>query len=445
MSKLFDFFGDFIADFARVSVLLQLATILIALAFWYVLTKLLGLENRRWPFENRFKFIIPFKQLANELLLLIVLRAFSFALDFATNVAGLVFFIAGFYSLCLISRFLIILLEFFAPLAVVSHFDICVLRPGYVIAGFLSIISQIANLPLLLASPVVVIGADNFSFNDLLLLVFGSYFLAVGTALPAWGLTAVAAKVLQLTKPALRAIELIVRYVIVAAGLIIMFSNIGVNYTFLAAIGGGLSVGLGFGLKEVFSNFISGLWLLIEGAVRPGDVLLLESPNGEDPCEVLELGMRATTLWRDRDNVELVVPNQLFFTQQMVTYSGVRDRYRRGQVLIGAAYRHSPEHVITILESVAATIPRILQTPAPKGLLLRYDDSAIIYAIRYWIEDPMNGVGIASQVGIAIWNAFSRHGIEIPFPQRVLHSNVDALVPNSGITISDRYPNDCQE
>ena len=273
------------------------------------------------------------------------------------------------------------------------------------------------------------LSSNDFSFNDLLLLVFGSYFLATGTALPAWCLTWFFSGVFQLSKPAHRAAELIIRYLITGVGFVLIFMIVGVNYTFLAAIGGGLSVGLGFGLKEIFSNFISGIWLLIEGAVRPGDVLLLENGNGEDPCEVLELGMRATTLWRDRDNVELVVPNQLFFTQQMVTYSGVRDRYRRGQVLIGAAYRHPPEQVIAILEAVAATVPRVLAKPAPKGLLLRYDDSAITYAIRYWIEDPMNGISVASEVGIAVWNAFSREGIEIPYPQRVLH--MDAAIPNA--------------
>ena len=63
----------------------------------------------------------------------------------------------------------------------------------------------------------------------------------------------------------------------------------------------------------------------------------------------------------------------------------------------------------------------MLAKPAPKGLLLRYDDSAITYAIRYWIENPMDGVGVASEVGIAVWNAFQREGIEIPFPQRVVH------------------------
>ena len=422
MNSFSDIFGYIASEISRVSVLLQIATFALALISWLVLTKLFALENRRWPLEKRFKYITTFKQLANELLLLFVLRAFTLALDYVTHVAGLLFFVSGFYGLCLFSRLFIVFLKFYAPISIVSRFDICVLRPSYVIIGVLSFLSEILDLPSLLATPLIIIGGDNFSFYDFLLLLFGSYFLATGTGLPAWGLTWIAAKVLHLSKPALRAAELIVRYLIVAIGLVSILSIIGVNYTFLAAVGGGLSVGLGFGLKEVFSNFISGLWLLIEGAVRPGDVLLLESGTGEDPCEVLELGMRATTLWRDRDNVELVVPNQLFFTQQMVTYSGVRDRYRRGQVLIGVAYRHPPEQVIAILEAVAATVPRILDTPAPKGLLLRYDDSAITYALRYWIEDPMNGIGISSQVSIAIWNAFSSHGIEIPYPQRVLHA-----------------------
>lgn len=429
MINLSDIFNDLFSDAFRVSVLIQIVTLGFALIFWVVLSKLLNLEARPWSLERRYKYISAFKELANELLLLFILRIFSLALDNLTGVAGLAFFITGFYGLILISRVLIILLKFHAPIAVVSKFDLSVLRPAYVIVGFLSILSQISDLPSFLASPVVVFGGDNFSFNDLLLLSFGSYFLVTGTALPAWGLTWLAANLFQLSKPALRAAELIIRYLIVAIGLISILAIVGVNYTFLAAIGGGLSVGLGFGLKEVFSNFISGLWLLIEGAVRPGDVLLLENGSGEDPCEVLELGMRATTLWRDRDNVELVVPNQLFFTQQMVTYSGVRDRYRRGQVLIGAAYRHPPEQVIAILEAVAATVPKILETPAPKGLLLRYDDSAITYAIRYWIEDPMNGISVASAVGIAVWNAFSREGIEIPYPQRVLH--MDSTVSNA--------------
>jgi len=422
MNSLSEFFANIASDISRASILLQLATLGLTIFSWLLLTKLLNLDNRRWPFEKRFKYITTFKKLANGSLLMLMLRVFGLALDHIANVAGLVFFITDFYGLLLLSRFFIIILKFYAPITIVSRFDIYVLRPSYLLFGFSSFLYQIYDLPSLLAMPAVAIGGDSISFNDVFLILFGSYFLATGSSLPASGLAWIAAKTFQLSKPALRATELIIKYLIIAIGIISILLIVGVNYTFLAAISGGLSVGLGFGLKEVFSNFISGLWLLVEGSVRPGDVLLLESGTGEDPCEVIELGMRATTLWRDRDNVELVVPNQLFFTQQMVTYSGVRDRHRRGQVLIHAAYRHPPEQVIAILEAVAATIPRILETPAPKGLLLRYDDSAITYAIRYWIEDPMNGIGIASQVGIAVWKSFSTHGIEIPYPQRVLHA-----------------------
>ena len=421
--------ADFISDLLRTSVLLQLFVLIFGLIVWFFLQLNWHLETRIWPFEHRFKYIALFKPLANEVLLLVILRVFALALQNTSGVAGLALFISGFYGFCVFTRIIIILLRLRVPISIVKNFDLSVLRPFLVIFGLLGFIAQISDLPSLLDSPVVMLGSNDFNFNDLLLLLFGSYFLATGTALPAWCLTWFFSGIFQLSKPAHRAAELIIRYLITGIGFVFIFMIVGVNYTFLAAIGGGLSVGLGFGLKEIFSNFISGIWLLIEGAVRPGDVLLLENGNGEDPCEVLELGMRATTLWRDRDNVELVVPNQLFFTQQMVTYSGVRDRYRRGQVLIGAAYRHPPEQVIAILEAVAATVPRVLAKPAPKGLLLRYDDSAITYAIRYWIEDPMNGISVASEVGIAVWNAFSRERIEIPYPQRVLH--MDAAIPNA--------------
>jgi small-conductance mechanosensitive channel len=306
------------------------------------------------------------------------------------------------------------------PQDLVHRADLRVVRPLLTIVGILSIFGQISDLSLILHAPLFSLGGQVISFGDLSLLLFGSYFLAAGTALPAWALAWVTRKIFNLEGPAYRATALLIRYMIVGLGLVLILAQVGVNATLVAAVGGGLSVGLGFGLKEVFSNFISGLWLLLEGAVRPGDVLLLESGNGEDPCEVLELGMRATTLWRDRDNVELVVPNQTFFTQSMVTYSGIRDRRRRGQVLIGAAYRHPPEQVIALLEATAKTVARVLVDPKPKGLLLRYEDSAITYAIRYWIEDPMNGVGIASEVGIAVWNAFEKAAIEMPFPQRVV-------------------------
>ena len=209
-------------------------------------------------------------------------------------------------------------------------------------------------------------------------------------------------------------IELIVRYVVVGIGITAVGFHIGLNSTALVAIAGGLSVGLGFGIKEVFSNFISGIWLLFEGSVRPGEILMVDG----DPCEVRKLGLRATLLWRDRDNAELLIPNQMFFTAQATSYTAT-DRMRRSEIRVGAAYRHDPQLVLKLLEQTALSVPRVLNHPAPRALQVHYGDSAIEYSLRYWISDPMNNIGIVSEVNQAIWTAFKRDGIEIPFPQQV--------------------------
>jgi len=414
-------FQDLLADLLRFEVLRQLVALGLAFGTWLVLKSQLKIEKRRWPHEARWPWLALVKPLANETLLWICLAAVSSWLVATTGVGDLARFLARFYGTYLFSRFGLVVLRLYLPSKVVKSTDLRVIRPLLTLVGILLFYSQFGDLDQLWSTQVLHWGNDHLTFGALIVLIFGTYFVTAGAELPALAAAEVMRRAFELNGPSHRASALVIRYGLAAMGLVLILAYVGVNTTLLAAVGGGLSVGLGFGLKEVFSNFVSGIWLLLEGAVRPGDVLLLESGKGEDPCEVLELGMRATTLWRDRDNVELVVPNQTFFTQSMVTYSGLRDGRRRGQVLIGVAYRHPPETVIALLETTALTIPRVLHQPAPKGLLLRYDDSAITYAIRYWIENPMDGIGVASEVGIAVWNTFHREGIEIPFPQRVLH------------------------
>ena len=155
-----------------------------------------------------------------------------------------------------------------------------------------------------------------------------------------------------------KALDQILQYVIFSLGVIWAMGRLGFNQTGVLAIAGGLSVGLGFGIKEVFSNIVSGLWLLIEGSVRPGEVLMIDN----DPCEVRRLGLRATLLWRDRDNAELLIPNQSFFTEQATSYTAT-DRMRRSQVSVGAAYHHDPVRVIALLEATALEVPRVLRQP----------------------------------------------------------------------------------
>jgi small-conductance mechanosensitive channel len=242
------------------------------------------------------------------------------------------------------------------------------------------------------------------------------YLLVTGSGPPAQGVALLVQRFIGISDGSRRALGLVIRYAVVGLGIVAILDGIGFDRTALLAVAGGLSVGLGFAVKEVFSNFISGLWLLFEGSVRPGDVLFVDG----DPCQVRRLGLRAAVLWRDRDNAELVIPNQTFFTATTTTYTG-SDRMRRSQVLVGAAYRHDPGEVIPLLEATARANPRVLPTPAPRALLLGYGDSAINYALRFWIADPMDNVSICSEVQSAVWRAFRDGGIEIPFPQQVVH------------------------
>jgi small-conductance mechanosensitive channel len=291
------------------------------------------------------------------------------------------------------------------------------LRPGYLLLAALMLITTVDSISDLAVAPLgsmlgVPVDAGKL-FNAALI----TYLVLVGSGPPAAGVAWLVQRALASSDGSRKALELMLRYSVVGLGLVAVGVHLGINTTALIAVAGGLSVGLGFGIKELFSNFISGIWLLFEGSVRPGEVLMLDG----DPCEVRSLGLRATLLWRDRDNAELLIPNQTFFTQAATSYTA-SDRMRRSQVSIGAAYHHNPVEVIALLEATALEVARVLPQPAPKALLLNYGDSAINYCLRFWIANPMDNVGICSEVNQAIWRAFRDSSIEIPFPQHVEYS-----------------------
>ena len=306
------------------------------------------------------------------------------------------------------------LLQLLLPASSVHQLESRLLRPLFLLLVGLNLISKFDNPADLGVIKLGSLFGEILTVNNLIVALLVTYLLLVGTKLPAAGLAWMLQKLLSCSDSSRKALELIVRYVVVGIGITAVGFHIGLNSTALVAIAGGLSVGLGFGIKEVFSNFISGIWLLFEGSVRPGEILMVDG----DPCEVRKLGLRATLLWRDRDNAELLIPNQMFFTAQATSYTAT-DRMRRSEIRVGAAYRHDPQLVLKLLEQTALNVPRVLNHPAPRALQLHYGDSAINYSLRYWISDPMNNIGIVSEVNQAIWTAFKREGIEIPFPQQV--------------------------
>ena len=321
----------------------------------------------------------------------------------------------GWYGLHLLHPLLLLRL----PPERVHQLESRLLRPIYLVISALALIRDVDSVRDLAVAPMGSLFGVTINAGDLFEALVVIYLVLVGCGPPAAGLAWLVQRAVGLSEGSRKAMELMLRYTVVAVGLVAVAVQLGLNTTALVAVAGGLSVGLGFGIKEVFSNFVSGIWLLFEGSVRPGEVLMLDG----DPCEVRRLGLRATLLWRDRDNAELLIPNQTFFTEAATTYTA-SDRMRRSQISVGAAYHHDPAEVIALLEATALQVARVLPQPAPKALLLSYGDFAINYALRFWISNPMDNIGICSEVNQAIWRAFKAHNIEIPFPQQVEYSMV---------------------
>jgi potassium efflux system protein len=288
------------------------------------------------------------------------------------------------------------------------------LRPLYLVAALMLLVRLVDNPSVLGLIPVGQSMGSHVNLGSLLRALLLLYVLVMGMEPPTAAMAWLAQRFLGISDGSRRAMAVILHYAVVGLGLVWILDRLGVNRTALVAVAGGLSVGVGFGIKEVVSNFISGLWLLIEGSVRPGDVLIIDG----EACQVRRLGPRAATLWRDRDNAELLIPNQTFFTNATVTYTHT-DSLRRCQVPVGAAYHHPPAEVIDLLERTTAGVKGVLSEPPPRAFLLSYGDSAVQYAVRFWIASALEHTPISSAVQQAIWQAFREHAIEIPYPHQV--------------------------
>ena len=367
-----------------------------------------------WPLISSQQLIRGLHPALRLLVAPVAMLLIAWLIELAGGKTGLV----SYSGLCWLGWNLINLLNrlllLFIPAPVIHELESRLLRPLFLVLVGLNLISKFDNPADLGVIKLGNLFGETLTVNNLFIAMMVSYLLLVGTKLPAAGVAWFLQKLLRCSDSSRKALELIIRYVVIGIGITAVGFHIGLNSTALVAIAGGLSVGLGFGIKEVFSNFISGIWLLFEGSVRPGEILMVDG----DPCEVRKLGLRATLLWRDRDNAELLIPNQMFFTSQATSYTA-SDRMRRSEIRVGAAYRHDPKVVMKLLEQTALGVARVLNDPAPRALQVHYGDSAIEYSLRYWISDPMSNIGIVSEVNQAIWTAFKREGIEIPFPQQV--------------------------
>ncbi|MEZ4560298.1 MAG: mechanosensitive ion channel [Caldilineaceae bacterium] len=208
-------------------------------------------------------------------------------------------------------------------------------------------------------------------------------------------------------------------YGIIALGILTAVSTIGFDLSTLTIVLGGLSVGISFGLQELVANFISGILLVFEQSLRPGDVIQVAGHAGT----VDKLRLRSTVL-KTLDNVEIFVPNKTLLTSTVETYTHT-DRKVRVPVDVGVSYASTPEDVRTILLEVAARHGLVLKDPAPTVFFTGFGDSSLDFKLLIWINDPPRSAQISSDLRFMIFREFARRGIEIPFPQRDIHLRSD--------------------
>ena len=206
------------------------------------------------------------------------------------------------------------------------------------------------------------------------------------------------------------------KILLVSVAFLISLNATGIDLTALAVFGGALGVGIGFGLQKVVGNFISGIILLVDRSIKPGDVIETGGTYGT----INRLAARYTSVIT-RDGTEFLIPNEDMITQPVTNWSHTHRLVRR-KIPVQVSYQSDVNKAMDLMVQAASEQARTLKVPEPRTLMKGFGESGVDLELRMWIEDPQNGVSnIASDVMIRIWDLFHENDIEFPYPTRVVH------------------------
>jgi small-conductance mechanosensitive channel len=207
----------------------------------------------------------------------------------------------------------------------------------------------------------------------------------------------------------------LVYYGVMFGGLLLALNAAGIQTSQFALVVGALGVGIGFGLQTVVNNFVSGLILMFERPIQPGDIIDIDTLQGK----VVQIGLRATRI-KTWEGAEVVVPNGTLLAGNLINWT-LSDSNRRIDVPVGVAYGTDVRRVQEILTAVAVAQPTALDNPAPTVLFSGFGESSLDFVMRFWTRDASLTPGVRSAACVAVAEALRDEGIEIPFPQRDLH------------------------
>lgn len=250
--------------------------------------------------------------------------------------------------------------------------------------------------------------------------------LWVSAAIEARLLRSAVGEELSLRKAASNATRALLMFV----GLMLALTSVGIDLTALSVLGGAIGVGIGFGLQKLAANYVSGFVILTERSMRIGDTIRVDNFEGR----ITDIKARFTVI-RNLTGRESIVPNEVLITNRVENLSLADPRVWQSTV-VGVSYGSDVDLVSRLLHEAALSQPRVLREPGPSAALSAFGADGLEFTLGYWIADPENGMlALRSDINKRILALFREHGVEIPFPQRVLHmaTPVSAVVEQGEI------------
>jgi small-conductance mechanosensitive channel len=203
---------------------------------------------------------------------------------------------------------------------------------------------------------------------------------------------------------------------LVVVAVMIALPLVGIDLTVLSVFGGALGVGLGFGLQKVASNYVSGFIILLDGSIRIGDLVSIDTRQGT----ITKITARYVVL-KLGDGTEAIIPNEALISSTVLNLSH-SDRLLRVPINLQVAYGTDLELATTLLRGTVEGESRVLADPEPLVYVKSFQDNGIELELAVWIKDPEEGtLGLKSSLNMKIWRSFTDHGIEIPAPRRTVH------------------------
>jgi potassium efflux system protein len=359
--------------------------------------------DRRMSWQRRIHLLAL--QMVLPLLIIVLLLGAYLLFDAAGWYSGLLLDLVSLAGLFLAYRLFMGLAYMFGNEARVTHYRNRLFGPVFTVWALLLALNAVGDINALANATILPLEQGWLTLGGVFLATFGFYVWVMVLSLVKDLITAIAGRGSVVDRGSLDAVLTLAQYGLIAIGLFGVFRALQLNPATVAAITGGLAIGVGFALQDILRNFLGGIIVLFEGAVRPGDWVEVAGTEGE----IDKLNIRSTTV-RTADNIEYIVPNQDWFARTLKTFTR-SSRSVRARIPIGVSNKANPRTVQRVLVETVRQHPDVMAEPLPMAPLVNFGASTINFEVFAWVEDARIKDRVVAEVRLLLWDALRAHEI----------------------------------